>query len=36
MGNTYKSTEELIKGDPNIAVCNQAMETAERLLRSDA
>ena len=32
MGSAYKSTEERLKGDPHIGVCNQALETAEHLL----
>ena len=32
MGNAYKSTEDRLKGDPYIGVCNQVLETAECLL----
>ena len=31
MGNIYKRTGDKFKGDPYIGVCNQALETAERL-----
>ena len=31
MGNIYKMTGEILKGDPYIGVCNSSIETAERL-----
>ena len=35
MGNIYKMTEDGLKGDPYIGVCNQALETLEHLFRLD-
>ena len=31
MGTIYQMTEEILKGDPYIAVWNQALKTVERL-----